>query len=231
MDGQGLKRARLARGWGQVEAARRLGVSQGYLSMLESGTRHLTPKLMRKFMRIYGLAPTALPPSNQTASTRTSLEDLAAELGALGYPGFRYLRRRARKRNPAEVLLGALAQDHLEARVVEALPWLLLQYWDLDADWVVTQAKLLDLQNRLGFVVSLANRLAERSEPRNRDRDSALAGLESKLERSALAREDTLCQASLAEAERQWLRDSRPQEAKRWNLLTNWQVDHLRYAH
>src|SRR5204862_2965596 len=45
---------------------------------------------------------------------------------ALGYPGFTHLRpRRWALKNPAEVLLAALAQDDLEPRLVEALPWLL----------------------------------------------------------------------------------------------------------
>src|ERR1700675_1132159 len=64
--------------------------------------------------------------------------------------------------NPAEVLLGALAQDDLEPRLVEALPWLVLRYSTLDWSWVVREAKVRDLQNRLGFVVGLARQLAVR---------------------------------------------------------------------
>ncbi len=47
---------------------------------------------------------------------------------------------------------------------------------------------------------------------------------------SRLAKEDTLCQESLSEPERQWLREHRPDEARYWNLLTDWRPESLRYA-
>lgn len=55
--------------------------------------------------------------------------DFGAELGALGYPGFSYLRSR-RRRNPAEVLQEALNEPNLDARVAEGLPWLAMTYVD-----------------------------------------------------------------------------------------------------
>ena len=155
---------------------------------------------------------------------------LAAQLAALGYPGLRYLRPRLRKKNPAEVLLMALAQENLESRLLEALPWLLVKYPEVDVEWLVSRAKLVELQNRLGFVVSVARGLSLRTDSRNKVRDCVLAVLESKLEHCALAREDTLCQGSLTDAEVRWLRENRSREAARWNLLTNWQLHHFRYA-
>jgi len=143
-------------------------------------------------------------------------------------PGFAYLRPRVPKKNPAEVLLSALVHDDLEARLVEALPWLLLRYWDMDVDWLVEQAKVRDLQNRLGFLVSLARRVFEN--PPNEDRNRALAELETALERSRLAREDTLCKTPRTDAERRWLTENRTEEAQRWNLLTDWRAEHLQYA-
>ena len=59
-----------------------------------------------------------------------------------------------------------------------------------------------DLQNRLGFVVSLAREVAEREG--NGPRLAALRALEATLEKSRLAREDTLGRAALSEAERHW---------------------------
>ena len=53
---------------------------------------------------------------------------------------------------------------------------------------------------------------------------------ETELERSRLAREDTLCEASLPEPERRWLAEHRSEEAKRWNVLTDWTGDALRYV-
>ena len=54
-------------------------------------------------------------------------DEASAALGALGYPGFAYLRNR-RPLNPADLLLRTLRAGDVDARVVEALPWLLLKY-------------------------------------------------------------------------------------------------------
>lgn len=230
MNSNDLRSARLARGLSQVQAAARLGISQPYLAMLESGRRRVTPKLVRRAMKVYEMPPTLLPPS-EPSGTRHAMDPdaLAQDLAALGYPGFAHLRpRRWEPRNPGEVLLAALGQEDLEARLVEALPWLVLRYWTLDREWLVREAKLRDLQNRLGFVVSLARGLAERAS--DEPKAQALKELETQLDRSRLAREDTLCKASLSESERRWLENNRPQEARHWNVLTDWTVDHVRYA-
>src|SRR5688572_8525220 len=87
---------------------------------------------------------------------------LAFDLAALGYPGFAHLKPR-RKRSPGEVMLSALQVVNLDSRVVEALPWVLLQYPDLDWRWLVREAQLNELQNKLGFLTSLARRIAEAS--------------------------------------------------------------------
>jgi transcriptional regulator with XRE-family HTH domain len=158
-----LKSARSGLGLTQAQAAARLGVSQSYFAMLETGTRRLTPALARRAVRVFGLTPTALLPHDvETRSRRTKARAVAADLAVLGYPGSAHLRPgRLTPRNPAQVLLEAMERDDLEARVVEALPWLVLKYWPLDQAWLVREAKLQDLQNRLGFVVTLARGLAQ----------------------------------------------------------------------
>ena len=78
---------------------------------------------------------------------------LASDLAALGYPGFSYLTA-CSKRNPVEVVLSALQVANLESRLAEALPWVLLQYPDLDWKWLVSQAKANELQNKLGFLTN-----------------------------------------------------------------------------
>jgi len=224
-----LRRARQVARLSQVQAAARLGVSQPYVAMLEAGSRRLTPALARRAMRVYHLPATVLPLTESGSPLWSEDgEGLARGLAALGYPGFAHLRpRQWEPRNPSAVLLAALAQDDLEARVVEALPWLVLKYWPLDRDWLVRHAKLHDLQNRLGFVLTLARRLAERAgdEPKAR----AVADLATELERSRLAREDTFGRASLAGAEQRWLKEHRSADARHWNLLTDWTADALRY--
>jgi hypothetical protein len=197
--------------------------------MLERRQRRLTPRVAARAARLYGAEATAVPPSSRGVPARVEAGALARDLAGLGYPGFAHLRpRKWSPKNPGDVLLMALAQDDLEPRLVEALPWVVLRYRTLDWRRVVRDAKVRDLQNRLGFVVGLACRLAERARDDRTVR--VLADVEAQLDRSRLAREDTLCQASLPEAERRWLSEHRPEAARRWNLLTDWTADALRYA-
>jgi hypothetical protein len=57
-----------------------------------------------------------------------------------------------------------------------------------------------------------------------------LSAVEVKLERSRLAREDTLCRESMPDAERRWLTSNRSPLARHRNLLTGLTVDQLSYA-
>lgn len=228
MTGDGLRRAREAQGWTQQEAARRLGVTQGYVSLVEGNRRKVPPALAGRLQRLLTLPPTALPLVEAPPQALTDSE-LARLLAALGYPGFAYRYRTARaSQNPAQVLLRALGQSQLDARLVEALPWLLLRYSELDWRWLLKQAKLRDLQNRLGFVVAVARKVAERlSQPKVAAR---LSRYEREVDRSRLVREDTLCHESMTQAERRWLRERRPPEAAHWNLLCDLKPDDLSYG-
>ncbi len=130
--------------------------------------------------------------------------------------------------NPAEVLLRSLAEPNLDSRVAEALPWVVFRYPDVDWEWLVRNAKLLDLQNRLGFAVTLVRELTE---SRRRDDDAArLRVVQQRLERSRLAAEDTFCHESLSQTERRWLRQRRPRQAQRWNLLTDLRPEALTHV-
>lgn len=236
MSGEGLRKARKERGWTQAEAGERLGVSQAYVALLEKGRRPVPDDLARKAVREFKLSPAFLPAEKPSAATG---EKLARDLSRLGYPGFAYMRGGWLK-NPAEVLLTALAQPNLDSRVAEALPWLLLHYPEVDSDWLVTEARLLNLTNRLGFVVDLARRVLERmgtADPPRKDKNDgnssryqALTRLSDTLAAGRLAVEDTFGQASLTETERNWFRANRPREAEFWNLLTNWQPEFLQFT-
>jgi transcriptional regulator with XRE-family HTH domain len=227
MTGTELREARRKTGWTQVETAEKLGVTQAYLSMLESGRRSMPAALARLAVEALHATPTALPLRQQLLEMPAESEKLSMQLAALGYPGFAHLRSKAR-RNPAEVLLTALNAANLEIRVTEGLPWLALAYTNMDWNWTVQNAKLLDRQNRLGFVVTLAAQLASKSaEPRRSGRLREYAAV---LERSRLVREDTLCHDALTEAERKWLRSNRPAEAAHWNLLTDMKAENLPHA-
>jgi transcriptional regulator with XRE-family HTH domain len=212
-----LKKARLERGWSQQEAAGRLGVTQAYYSMLENGRRNLTPRV-RKLMQVLKLPPTVLP----VHEVREGVTDdfLAHELALLEYPGFAHLRRGGLRVNPAEYLLTALAKSNLEARVAEGLPWLVRRYPDMPRDWLVREARARNLQNRLGFVVTLGRLAAGENNPPQ---------LEQTLADSKLEKVDSFCK-ELHEAERRWLVENSSQEAKQWNLLSDLRPDMLRYV-
>lgn len=212
-----LKTARLRRGWNQQQGAKRLGVTQAYLSMLESGRRSSAP-LAHKLMHLYDLPATVLPP--ETVEKGLSQDALAGTLAALGYPGFAHLPARRHRVNPAEFVLSAVAQDNLEARTAEGLPWVLLQYPDLPADWLLRESRVRNLQNRVGFVVTLAREAAGRAD---------LEPLERALADSKLEKEDSFAK-QLNDAERRWLRNNRSEQARRWNLLSDMRPDMLRYV-
>ena len=149
-------------------------------------------------------------------------------LSRLDYPGFAYVHSHVERKNPGEVLLTALAQENLEARVAEALPWLVLRYWQMDFNQLVELAKRFDLQNRLGFVVSLARQASERTS--DSQRTATLRAVENLLDRSRLAREDFFYRPPRNAMEREWLLSNRPESAKQWNLLSDLRPEHLQYA-
>jgi transcriptional regulator with XRE-family HTH domain len=224
--GEALKAGREEANLTQQEAASRLGLTQAYLSMLERGRRPVTAELATQAMKVFHLPPTALP---LEADLHSTLDESAfkAELGALGYQGFSYLRGKSHY-NPARLLFLALDQDDLDRRVVEALPWLAFMYPEMDWEWLTRNAKLNDRQNRLGFVVDLAQDVAEKAGEASRRK--SLSQNKAVLERSRLAKEDTLSYESMTQAERKWLRRNRPPKARHWNLLTDLDVRHLAYV-
>lgn len=105
----------------------------------------------------------------------------------------------------------------------------MIRYPELDWNWLVSHAKLQNLQNRLGFLVSLAAELSEQradwaaAAPRLRQ-------VEQELERSRLVTETTLGKEGMPSTERAWLRANRPPQAVRWNVLTNMTARQLPYA-
>jgi len=198
---------RNTKGLTQVEAAQMLGISQTYLSLLESGSRPLTNDLRSRLQ--------ALRNSRQPhAATETPFRP---QLAALGYPGFRHLDASPRRAVPGTVLLHALLQPYLDARVCEALPWVAGRYAsEIDWEWLVRQAKLHDFQNRLGFLLELAGTAAE-----------PMAQARSELETARLLAEATFCWDSMPESTRRWMRQNRSPEASHWNVVTRLRAEDL----
>ena len=220
MTGQALRQARSDLGLSQVEAAVRLGVSQPLLSLMEKGERAVTPALARKAVTTLRATPELLP---LAPDARHNDDQLATDFGALGYPGYAYLK--GRTRNPAEVLFDALNRGDLDARLVEALPWLPLKYPNMDWDWLTAQSKLHNRQNRLGFVVALASRVAQKSA--RRDVAKRLSEVVETLEEARLAKTDTLCQESWPPSQRKFAHHQRSTLAAHWKLDTRLTEENL----
>ncbi len=213
MTGQALETVRKRQGVSQVEAAKLFGLSQPMLSHMETGRRNVSPEVARRAVSLFGADATALP---LTTEERHSEEELARELGALGYPGFAHLT--GSPRNPAELLFDALDRSDLDVRATEGLPWLVLTYPHLDWAWLLRELKLRNRQNRLGFVVSLAGKMARRL--RREDVVRSLENVLHELEEARLAKEDTLCQESWPASRKKHVRSVRSKLAAHWNLDT-----------
>jgi hypothetical protein len=184
-------------------------------------------------LKVYGAPPTVLPlPDTVEAWPACTNEVFVRHLSALGYPPFGYIEPHPRPENPAALLLWALGSDTLEPRLFEGLPWILLAFADLDVAWLVREAKLQDLQNRLGFVVYLASEVARGSGATLgfAARAQPLATLLATLEPSRLAREDSSLGGMPSTPKiREHLRALRSPAAAHWNLLTLLRPEHLRY--
>jgi transcriptional regulator with XRE-family HTH domain len=202
---------RAKRGFTQVEAARTLGVSQTYLSLLETGRRPLTRSLRS---RLRALGDSVRPQASQAGGS------FVPQLSALGYPGFRHMSASRRRADPAALLLHALLQPDLDPRVCEALPWVARQYAaKVDWEWLVRQAKLHDFQNRLGFLLELAGTGTE-----------PMLQAKSELEAARLVAEATFCWDSMPPATRQWMRENRSPEASHWNTVSRLRAEDLVHA-
>jgi len=223
MLGTHVRSARERLGLTQQQAARRWKLSQTYVSLVEQEKRPVPDRLARLLARTETRMATGLAFDTPAVAP----DDLPRLLGALHYPGFAYLGEPRDVTNPAVVVLMALRAKAVPARVTEALPWVLFTFVDLDWRWLVDQAKLSNVQNRLGYLVGLARQVAEQ-----RGHESAvhqLVDVEHQLEDARLAKEDTLGR-HLAEAERRHLREHRSAAAMHWNLLTSLTAEDLRYG-
>jgi transcriptional regulator with XRE-family HTH domain len=228
MNALNLRAVRQSLGWTQKQTAERLAVSQSLVSMVENRQRSLTPPLQQKLSSYHEVDPVHLPLREPFPMADS---DYATELANLGYPGFAHRKGKEKDGkptwNPAQLAVMALSADTLDRRVAEGLPWLVLRYWNADWNWAVQQLKVHDLQNRLGFVVTLARGVAEKKGLSSREN---LQQLETQLERSRLVRQDTFCNERMTQAERKWLLTQASSQAQHWNLLSDLRQEHLTHV-
>ena len=221
-----VRNLRKQQGWNQQELARRVGVSQTLVSLWEHGERQIPTGRLRQLHQLgMELNPVELPMPNKVSATEV---DYAQELSNLGYPGFAHFHSGEPMWNPAELLVHALSEKNLERRVAEALSWLVLRYSEMDWVWVQREAKLHNLQNRVGFTLVLARKLAVQKQ--EGEVAARLAMQEESLRESRLAKEDTYCYESMTQAERKWLQTRRSPEAFAWNVLSDLEPVYLTHV-
>ncbi len=221
-----LQNVRKHRGWNQQQLASLLGVSQTLVSLWENGQRKVPASRLQQLRQLgMELNPTELPMRDETSLGEV---DYAQELSNQGYPGFAHFRSGEPSWNPAQLLVEALSERNLDRRVAEALPWLVLRYSEMNWDWVRREAKLRNLQNRLGFTLLLARKLGVQKQ--EGEVAASLERQEASLRESLLAKEDTYCNEDMTQAERRWLQTMRSAEASTWNILSDLQPAYLTHA-
>lgn len=217
--------------WSQARLAEALGVSQAYVSQLETGARKVSKKLAARLAalpELQYLPATVFPEEVETPDPYD--RDLGADLAALGYDGRAAAEGRLPK-NPAVVIIAILRRAHVAPWITAAIPWLLTSFPELNTTWLVGQARLNNLQNRLGFLTELAYELAQTRFAAGRFDEAHLVRLEAmhgELEKSRLVHEDTLAR-ELTPAEREFFREQRSETARHWNLLTGLTREQLPY--
>ena len=186
----------------QVDAARLLGVSQPYLSLLERGVRPLRHELRDQL--------DAVRP--RQAAHGTMDDRLRAQLSALGYPGFAHVESVRPAPEPAVTLLHALSQPTVDARVAEALPWLAREY--MPTHWTghgsCNRRSCGTCKTDWGFWSSSQTRLAE----------PAMQEALDKLDKARLLAEATFCWDEMPIPTRKWMRGHRSPEAEHWNVVS-----------
>ena len=225
MNAKQITEIRLSKNLEQRIAAELLGVSQPYLSLLESGKRKLTRELAEKVVKVYELPPEKLPLAEDWEDlAEMNNDEIAETIAGLGYPKFSHLQK-GKQINPAQILFSALKKDDLDSRIAESLLWLVYTFYELDWDKLTKYAKIFDLQNRLGFVVNLARQMAEKIG--DDGKVAALSAVEMNLEKSRLLKEDVLANESITNAERTFLKTNRSRQAKFWRVLSDLSVENL----
>jgi hypothetical protein len=173
---------------------------------MESGRRQLTQRLRRQLGR-------------SGESEPLDAEWFRAQLAAHGYPGFGHLERRERRVELSRLLLWGLSAGDMDARVCQGLIYLARTCATrIRWDWLMAQAKLRNLQNRLGFLVDLAIHPGE---------PGGLARVRDELANARLLAESTFCWDSMPAAVRKWMQDNRPEKAAYWNVLSRFTTEEV----
>lgn len=154
------------------------------------------------------------------------LVDCGIELANFGYPGYAYLKSGQPQFAPDDFLLIALSAKNLGTRTAQGLIWVPFKHFQTDWIAAFSTAQERELQNRLGFAIEVAQQRAAML-----GFEEAAGQLSTALQKMEPApNETTLCHDGMTKAERNWLRNNRPETAKKWNILSDLLPKHLAHV-
>ena len=166
-------------------------------------------------------------------------DHLEKALAVLGYPGFAYLTAYLQFEtgskdafDPGELIRWAITQNVINTRVTEALPWLIAAYaTQINWEKLIGSAQQQKVQNRLGYLASLALQLVESKQTLSRP-EARLLLQESLLRLQGIQQpqEQTLMNEEIGPVMRNWVIGNRPPEAAKWHILTTITTDDLQHA-
>lgn len=196
----------------QKGVAERMGVSQSVISKIEAGTREPTATELWKLATLY-----KKPLSYFFAEEKIRPLFITEEVVVWHIDHYGYKLLVSRKVNAAKFQISleetilAVLQWFSSPRLLESLP-VLLYLNDVDTDELYGSAIKEGLQNKLGFIVSVAMECVNIQE---------LSRLRKKLEWMKLAREESFNEHidEMSEATLDYLRRTRDPLTAKWNLL------------
>lgn len=203
----------------QKGVAERMGVSQSVISKIEAGTREPTATELWKLAILY-----KKPLSYFFAEEKIRPLFITEEIVVWHIDHYGYKLLVSRKVNAAKFQISleetilAVLQWFSSPRLLESLP-ILLCFNDVDADELYESAVKEGLQNKLGFIVSIAMECVKGMS--KNDNIQELSRLRKKLEWMKLAREESFNEHidEMSEATLDYLRKTRDPLASKWNLL------------
>ena len=207
MTGNRMQQFRQNSGWNQARLAARLGVAQAYVSMMER--EDVRCRIAWRGGAIcFSCRPRfcRCPDKGAGQTGRRGLD--CRESRPVGISWFQVFVQARTKTASCRASSPGIGPPAARTEASEALAWLLLQFEDLDAAWLVGEAESPDLQNRLGFTVSLARNVAHHS-PEFGHRSRSLKALEEKLKPSRLANEGTFGGGEMSQGMPAWVRKNR----------------------
>lgn len=207
------KRLKEARGdRSQVEVSRMLGISQPVLCKIEAGLREPTAYELWRLAQFYQKPVSSFFEKEGQVVNFVAEDMIEYDLSHYGY-GSLVVRKGSRQHTPMPVedLIINILHFAPDPRFLQALP-VILYLNEVDTDKLYSIAIIRGLQNRLGFILEMSQKIFQKEE---------LKKLLSMVSKMKLARENSFVEDvdKLSVSTLKYLRSTRDPIAKKWNML------------